>query len=194
MISPIAIPPSPAIERAETYAALPQELRMILALDPSSTLTGYAILSLDRKLIDAGRLRPTRTRDDANTRILAMAADLYAVSNDNPAISQVVIEDTSGKVARRHGAGGGAGLAIHGKAIGALWFECRRIFGGGIIEMVKENDWACGTSKGKRQQRIMLEFGCSGYDAAQDKGGDTADAIGLGLWWIGQQAIRRATL
>lgn len=149
----------------------------ILALDPGSCKTGYALLRDDGTLADAGLLKPDRTRDDANTRIAAMHRGLLEVLKEHKP-TQVVIEDTSGKVGGRHG-GRGAGLAIHGKAVGYL--ICAVKAAGYAPACVLENDWARKTPKATRQARVAATF--RQYRPESDPGGDVADAIGLADWW-----------
>lgn len=154
----------------------------ILALDPSSTLTGYAVLADARTVLDVGLIRPNRTRDAANERIRAMATDVLALIGEHrPDV--VVVEDTSGKVGRRGRARGmnGAGLAVHGKAVGWILSACESA--GVRVEPVAENDWTRGVRKATRQARVAAEFKGK-YDPARDGGGDAADAIGLARWWF----------
>jgi hypothetical protein len=95
-----------------------------------------------------------------------------------------VIEDTSGKVGARHGAGGGAGLSIYGKAVGYVWGSLRgsEALATADVLMVPENEWTRGKPKAKRIAGVMmLHRGL--YDATMDPGGDAADAVGLGDWW-----------
>lgn len=160
---------------------------MILALDPSSTCSGYAAMTDANILVDAGKIKPHRASDPANARIRAMAADvLVLVEQHKPEV--VVVEDTSGKVARRHG-GGGAGLAVYGKAIG--WLVATLEAAGVRVVTVLENDWSRGQPKRRRQQIVAAAF--KGYDAAKDSGGDVADAIALGQWWFVEGQYRKAS-
>lgn len=161
---------------------------MILALDPSSSVTGYCCLSDSGTVIDAGVIKPTRATDDANTRIVTMSTDVAnLILEFEPSV--IVIEDTSGKVGKRHG-GNGAGLSIYGKAIGHLWAVCSRV-APGKVHMVPENTWCRSVSKGNRQLRVMDAV--PKYRAEKDKGADCADAIGLALWWFAEQKLKGAT-
>lgn len=162
----------------------------ILAIDPSSTCTGYAVLR-GPSLVEAGVLRP-RVRLAANDRVRAMAADFATLLADHrPDV--VVVEDTSGKVARRHGAGGGAGLAVYGKAVGYLarvadvWAEL--LPSQRSVELVLENEWTAGERKEARVRRVALEY--PGYDPAKDPGGDVGDAIALAAYWQRIMNMRR---
>lgn len=159
---------------------------MILALDPSSTRTGYALLSRGGQLGEAGLLKPAKTADPAACRIETMCQDLRELL-ETAGPATVVIEWTSGKIARRGRGRGinGAGLAIYGIAVGALWREVcnycsqdrqRR------CQLIAENIWTAGTAKAKRQAMIARRF--ARYDPASDPGGDVADAIGLGCYYL----------
>lgn len=153
----------------------------ILSIDPSSSCTGYAVFD-GRSLIECGTFKP-KPSDTANVRIEAMAQDLRdTIAEHAPLV--LLIEDTSGKVGRRH-KGGGAGLAIYGKSIGYMLATARATPGLRVITVL-ENEWTRGVSKDTRTARLA---GLRGYDAGQDPGGDAADAIGLALWWIARQGV-----
>lgn len=149
-----------------------------LSLDPSSTCTGYAVMTGPDSLIDAGRLLPAKKNAPANERIESILKDLAALIKQYQP-DRIIIEDTSGKVGKRH-KGSGAGLAVHGKAIGAVWQTCRRYIDG--VHCVCENEWTRGVPKLKRQMIVAATF--KGYNATKDGGGDVSDAIGLGRWFF----------
>lgn len=151
----------------------------IIAFDPSSSVCGYAIIeTIGMKVIEAGMLKPARRTDPANDRIRAMVRDAAElIAEQDPEL--IVIEDTSGKVARRHGTGGGAGLAIYGKAIGWLASTCDRIRPG-KVRMVLENEWTGGVSKARRF--LHVQAAAPGMNFESDKGGDARDAVGVGLY------------
>ena len=58
-----------------------------------------------------------------------------------------------------------------------------------IIPVI-ENHWCRGVSKAARIAAVAAEF--SQYDAVQDAGGDLADAIGLGLFFLREYRIKLA--
>lgn len=150
----------------------------IVSFDPSSTICGYAVIeTIGMKVLEAGLLKPDRVADPANDRIRAMVRDAAAlVAEQDPSL--IVIEDTTGKVARRHG-GSGAGLAIYGKAIGWLASTCERIRPG-QVRLVLENEWTGGAPKSRRFLHIQAM--AIGLDFSGDKGGDARDAVGVGLY------------
>lgn len=149
----------------------------LLALDPGSIRTGYAIFR-DGVLVDAGHLRAPKDWTLVE-RIYALVADLRKLIDETKP-GMMLIEITSGKVQARHG-GGGAGLAIYGVAVGALWATCMQL---GNVEAVLENVWTGGVPKTKRQRAIAAEFPRYRAIASKDSGGDIADAIGLGMWYL----------
>ena len=94
---------------------------LIFSLDPGSKKTGWALMRAPERLIRAGLLLPDKQKNPSELRIAAMCRSLWDLLNHwQP--RDIVIEWTSGKVQRRH-KGGGAGLAVHGAATGAIWRE-----------------------------------------------------------------------
>lgn len=160
----------------------------LLALDPSSTRTGYALFSGER-LTAFGYLTPFRTRDPPLKRIATMADDVRKLIIDYKP-HHVAIEVTSGKVGQRH-RGEGAGLAVYGMAVGAIYFVAR-LQAEGHISGVTETEWTRGISKSKRQQAIAIHFPAYRARQAADNGRDLADAIGVGLWWMRERRTARA--
>jgi hypothetical protein len=152
---------------------------ILLSLDPSSTTTGYAVFK-DGKFIEAGKLKPARAADPANDRIRVMTWQLRDLANSVKP-THIVIEDTSGKVGRRHG-GGGSGLAIHGKAVGWFISVAEHIIKSENVRCITENTWTRSIKKATRQERVAAMI--RNYDPEKDKGVDVADAIGLGLYYL----------
>lgn len=152
-----------------------------LSLDPSSTRTGYAAWDVDR-MIEAGTLRPDRTRDDVFVRIGAMVRELRGLvdGGDCGKVEVVVMEVPSGRVGRGARAGATGHLAIYGIAVGAFWSTCVAMG----LEVVKttERDWTRGVPARRRQ--ALVSASVRGYDAKADAGADVSDAIGIGDWWI----------
>lgn len=161
----------------------------LLSLDPSSTVTGYAVLD-GVILLDAGRILPVRQKDPPNSRIDAMISELLTLVREQQP-EAIVIEDTSGKVSGRHG-GRGAGLAIYGKAVGEVRRAMKQT--GIDVFMVLENDWTRGMGKKIDRQRWCEAAYSKQYRAADDPGGDVADAIKLGRWWLEARKLKRIGL
>jgi len=162
---------------------------IILALDPSSTIVGYAALRRDQSLIEAGLLWPAKRSDASYERVRTMGNDL-ATLLDRLRPSVVLVEWTKGKVGvRRHG-GHGAGLAVYGVGVG--WIACRaECWAAGRegceVIGVLENDWTRGVPKEARQAAMRTLV--PEYAGVEDAGGDIADALGLGLWWLREQSL-----
>lgn len=158
----------------------------ILVLDAASITTGYAVFT-DGALIDAGKLKSSH--ENANERIMSIVQDALDLAHEYK-VDRVVIEDTSGKVSKRH-KGGGAGLAVYGKAIG--WLAGALKMKGFDVVLVLENTWTADMgSKAKRQVSVAARY--KGYKAADDPGMDTSDAIALGDWFIARQKSGQVVL
>lgn len=166
----------------------------LLALDPSSSRTGYAVGTGPARadLIDAGLLVPNGGA--ALRRLRQLRHDLINLLREHRP-DAIVLEVPSGKVHGYH-RGGGAGLSIYGMAAGVAldvaWhygWECRRR--GIEIKPVDANLWTRGVRKSHRQ-RCMAHDYQGIYDPRRDPGGDTADALGLLQWWFGQRRAREA--
>ena len=164
----------------------------ILAIDPSSTKSGYAILINSRppapRLIEAGILRPRKKDAPPLQRITDQVNALSAILREHQP-DLVVVEEPSGHVAgriKRLGKGM-RGMAVYGAAVGGFWIYLN-IWRDFIkpnqktytLISVKENDWTGGVPKGERQRAIAMIF--PQYRPHADKGADAADAIGLAEW------------
>jgi hypothetical protein len=137
----------------------------ILSLDPSSTACGWAVLDDGRTIVDLGVIKPGGHRP------------LWSREPD-----EVLVEVTSGMTYKARRA---SSLATLGMAQGAVW--CAVKAGGREPHVVLETEW---TARKRKEDRAReLGIWCDAYRAVQkrDKGGDIADAVGLGLWWLGQQ-------
>ena len=171
--------------------------KIVFAIDPGSKKTGWAVLGAREKLIQAGLLLPDKQSAAPEFRIHRMCEDLRNLLDElQPAV--ILIEWTSGKVGRKRHSGGGAGLAIHGAATGALWREVlawRRVLPAEQqlevkVELILENTWTRQVPKADRIEAISVMF--PQYLPEQDSGGDIADAIGLNVWYQREQAVRLA--
>jgi hypothetical protein len=162
-----------------------------LSIDPSSTRTGWAQF-VDGVLQQAGYFK-TKKSQPALVRIADQAADLvFMVQEFQPDV--VVLEETSGKVARHKRASHGAGLSVYGMAVGALWYatwtavqNCGVVVSGQPprrVRTVLENVWTRRIPKRVRQRRIAMRYPSYAAQVAKDSGGDVADAIGIGEYWL----------
>jgi Holliday junction resolvasome RuvABC endonuclease subunit len=166
----------------------------VLALDPSSTRCGYALLAglAADDLVEFGYLTPGAKRTTAIERIEDLVFEVRQLAADAK-LTDIVIEISSGKVGRRH-AGGGAGLAVYGMAAGAIWAAlqctvCPRV----TVHTVIENVWTQGKAKSRRARVLAMLY--PRYGAAvsrgQDGGLDAADAIGIGRWFLEERTLSR---
>lgn len=169
----------------------------LLAVDPSSTRTGWAIFAAGEPL-DAGYYRVPR-QWVATARIDGQCADLAQTLRAH--VPQVVVcEMPSGK---QHGRlrGRASGLTVYGRAAG----ELRRLAlerlpalqpegRAALVLEVADNVWTRGRPKAERVQRMRLRYPAYARLAPRDGGGDVADALGIGgyAWaqlvrWCGRQ-------
>ena len=169
---------------------------LVLALDPGSIQSGWAVLDRGERLIEAGVLKPDKASAASFYRIEGMCNDLVQLLSEwEP--GTIVIEWTSGKVGRRRHKGQGAGLAVHGAATGALWQAVEgwrwslpaERQNETIILPIPENEWTNSVPKPDRLAGIATVF--PQYDIRQDARGDIGDAIGLGLWYLRENRVRQ---
>jgi hypothetical protein len=172
-------------------------MKTILAIDPSSSATGWALLDLAGRIIEGGIIKPDKLRAEPQFRIKSMAEDFRQLLNEfEPGI--ILIEITSGKVGINRNKGAGAGLGVYGMAVGYFWALTDCWFrqlpaeqqGQTEVVVVKENDWTRGVPKEDRIAAFACEF--PAYNPADDPGGDVADAIGLGQWYIREYRAKLA--
>jgi Holliday junction resolvasome RuvABC endonuclease subunit len=177
----------------------------LLCLDVSSHAAGVAYFpSLNRDqaphylhVIKPISRLPTICRID-----FIVAGVLETVCRFQP--DTVVMEYTDGKVARRLKQRNPSGLAVMGQCQGEvrralLCYESRR-----LIETVNES-WTARKPKDERALNmaalfpIYNDFLRDGLDGSwkgvgewDGKGLDAADAVGIGIYWINQENLRRA--
>jgi hypothetical protein len=70
-----------------------------------------------------------------------------------------------------------------------MWRAARDLVGTDNVVPVNE-DWTGGVTKEKRARLIAMEFPRYAAAMGLDSGGDVADAIGIALWWMGQQKLK----
>ena len=165
------------------------------AIDPGSKKTGWAVLTEREQLVSAGLLTGDKTTDSAELRIRAMCRGLVFLLDEwQP--GTVLIEWSSGHVGRRRHQGGGAGLAVYGIAIGALWQTAESWATTGEAESggprarvccIAENLWTNRVPKADRLTAVAQQF--PAYRVEDDPGGDVGDAIALGVWWCKEQQL-----
>jgi Holliday junction resolvasome RuvABC endonuclease subunit len=148
----------------------------LMAIDPSSTCCGAAVFSRG-KLVNAWRVTPARTRDDAATRITAMVAELHELIIEFNVRDVVIEEPLLTAMPGRHKSN-----AVLQRVFGRIYqWACDQ---GVRVHSVPVNVWTRGR---KKRQRAGL---IPGLDSEKDKGLDGADAIGLGQWWVAEQRLQ----
>ena len=169
----------------------------VLAIDPSSTRTGFAVMRTTAKrgqyaLLDCGLFVPTKRYSSAAIRINDMVADMclmlprlieqHVADGGHMLDFLVGIEVPSGRPGRAVAAGAKAQLAIYGRAVGEFVraAKCAQ----SIVCEVDERTW---TRRRTRQQRQMEARAYPLYrlQVELDRGYDISDAIGVGEWVLG---------
>lgn len=149
----------------------------LLSLDPSSSIVGYAVMRGAGQLVEAGRLKPSKTRLDAVARIVEFGDELLGMLEEfNP--EHVVIEIPSGHMHARM-RGKASALAIYGMSVGYVISIVH--VSGFKYSCIDCNEWTRGKKKEDRAEMVALRYPQYRMDA--DSGMDAADAIGLGDWW-----------
>ena len=158
---------------------------ILLALDPSSTCTGYAVFN-GEKLDETGLLRPSASHG-AERRTAQIVDDLRELL-DAIQPTDIVIEVPSRYPGTGSQAGATGRLAIYGMAVGEIRRVCKDWVNSNgtkpTIHSVDERMWTKGKSKAKRQRAIMLAYPQTRNMIGTDRGGDAFDAVGLGSWWM----------
>lgn len=168
---------------------------MILSLDPSSTVIGWALLTMSGSLDKMGRLMP-QDRALAPDRIADLAGQLRCLLERlNP--TEIVVEVPSGHVNPGRHLGMGSGLTIYGWAVGEVVATCRfYLAGNGDLALITETEWTShlrpeDRPKCRRVERMEAMNPLRQYTHLHDSGGDIADAIDLGWWWAKERICRR---
>ena len=161
------------------------EAMKLLSLDPSSTMTGYAIMDEKANLVEAGLIKPRKAGDELWTRILTMSKSLITLIKEIEP-THCIVEVPIGKHRRLPAAMSGS-LVKYGCAVGSLYLAahlfCPHVYPVSTL-------WTGGKAKVRRAGAVAFRFPT--YDPDKDKGLDMADAIGMGVWWLDQQAGRYA--
>lgn len=140
------------------------------------------------RLIKAAAFLPDKDKHPPLMRIETMLVDLaHTLQSFNPDV--IVIEVPSSHVNKKRHKGGGAGLAIYGLAVGHIRRECLAFVAGTDKQLidVDSQDWTQGTTKYHRQGIVACQF--PQYIPSEDPGGDVADAIALGVWYLTMRKV-----
>ncbi len=157
----------------------------IVAFDPSSTRTGYAVLkgpSLPRDLVEAGIIKPEKTKAEAIERAWSMARQAVKLLNSIGPLK--VIVETPARTVRGKKQNRQA-QAIYGMGVGAFITMIELEWG--ATDRVAADRW---TQKKKDHRAKELALSVAGYDRSRDRGMDCADAIELGEWFCERLTVR----
>lgn len=169
------------------YRSLSEAVK-IIALDPSSTCVGYAVLTglQPSDLVDGGLITAKPASLPPVARLRQFAADLELLLREHADAGLVAIEIPSGHVNHGRNRGSGAGLTVYGMAVGYVLahVEAAMVACMGketILCTAKETDWTGSQRKTTRATLIAATYR-GRYDRRSDPGLDVADAIGLARW------------
>ena len=162
---------------------------MIMAFDPSSTCTGWAI-GEKSKVVKAGYVKPKQSLA-AIERIEETICEVVGLLEFYKP-DAVIIEETSGKIHNRIKKSNPSGLAVYGMAVGAVYATCvmHVIRQRCSVDTVKENEWTHGSKKSARQVMAGIYYPDYGEMKEFDKGMDISDAICLLEWYFVNQRIK----
>ncbi len=172
-------------------------------IDPGSRETGWCVAvpaeNFGVTILDAGVIGYRREHGrHPYLRIHDMRIELARLMDGlRPSPSRFVIEVTAGKVNRKRHKGGGAGLAVHGVSVGALWtfglMWKPSIGNGPTVIPVPENVWKGGF--GKLKSAKVAEKFFKLYRPENDPEFNVADAVALAVWyntvWCRKQAAAK---
>jgi Holliday junction resolvasome RuvABC endonuclease subunit len=155
---------------------------ILLSLDPSTTAVGWAVFRGDR-LARCGVWRPGSGPLWARVARIGVAVR-QMVEECSPAA--VVVEVTSGKTYHERRASSLAAL-MAGQATAV---EAARGVGERLpVHPVTEVEWTGGRPKKNRAKLVAASEPVYAAFAPKDKDLDAADAVGVGLWWLGQRRL-----
>jgi hypothetical protein len=161
----------------------------VLSLDPSTTATGYAVLGRGARgptLIECGVLTARKASSPAITRVCEICDELGGlVAQHSPTCA--VVETVAPNVYRRRPT---AGLLTYAMGVGMIYGTVRALLVGKPVFGIPPTTWTRGKKKPDRIACAAMMF--PSYDPSQDPGGDAGDAIGLGCWFVFEQARRKA--
>ena len=169
-----------------------REPELGLFIDPASRETGWCVAMPAEDygvMVLAAGVIGFDLRHDKNPylRVNDIRHGLEHIMNKlDKSLSVFAIEVTSGKVNRGRHKGGGAGLAIHGVSVGALW-TCGLMWkppsggDGPMVVPVTENAWKGGFGKEKSARVAKLYF--DAYVPEDDVDYNRADAIAFAVWY-----------
>lgn len=162
----------------------------VLALDPSTTCTGWALLTGPRIETDTeqcGRIKPSSGKIPSWERVAEMASDLLRLIDDLTP-THIVIEWPSVHVRKDRRGRSSVGLSVYGTAPGAAYVACM-MRGGFELHAVESSTWT--RTMPRKEDRAIRLSGVSAWSRDADPKLDVCDAILMGQWWIERHAHAR---
>lgn len=152
---------------------------MILAIDPSSSCSGWAVFDAAGQIVGHGRIKPKRG-DTPPARVSVMIFELSQIARQH-GVELVVIEEPapSSKV--------GFTSIPYVTSYGRIYEAMRTAY---QVETVPASRWTRGRRKPARAAYVKAAVPT--YTGKGDSGMDEADAIGLGLWWTAKRRLGAA--
>ena len=159
-------------------------MSVLIAIDPSSTVIGYAVFvgpPLEWQLIQCGLLLPDKGKLPATVRIDQLCIGLgqvirrYMTDGVDAVVEIMGTKQYTARKERR------SALPLVALAMGRAWGVCVAELGYHVHPV--DIAWTQGTTKALRQAHAAAAYSTI-YDPAQDTGADAADAICLGEYWI----------
>lgn len=155
----------------------------LIAIDPSSTTTGWAVFH-DGSLLAFGAVKRHKDAADPWIGSLEMAGQLVRPLKDYlPDKAIIEIPRVVGKMP-------GSSVTTYAAAVGMVYATACHHVGMLGVSIVSPAEWMRHTTRDKkaRQRQVAAQFGR--YDPATDRGMDVSDAIAIGQWFIAEQAVR----
>lgn len=174
----------------------------VLALDPSSSCTGWAVGFVDGKsfkILDAGRIvppakmNPIQRADFTADRIVDVRLGRYSKTIKRifppiPHCCEVAVVEVPSSRGSFHGTAG-SGLAVYGFAAGVVW---KSVEPAAVLRRiaVTPETWTGSRTKENRK-RIALKW-FPDLEKLSDPGMDVSDAVSLAVWAYETGILNRA--
>ena len=157
----------------------------ILALDPASLTTGYAVLEHggDMKLLEAGTITAT-AKLEALARTEQMYCEVQSLLHEiRPDVIAIEVADGRQRTGKKRRS---SSLPIWGQAVGMVWGCCLAWRNAHFLEStiipIGNTQWTENKGKLWRQAQVRVYFPKQYDPEADTKGLDVSDAVALGIW------------
>lgn len=185
----------------EQIARIADRVSFVIGIDPASKRTGFSILTVGGRLLDAVLISAShRNKHNPTLRIREIVADLRGVilaqpwpDRDGaplPPTVAIAVEIGNARRSRTAERSGGQGLPVYGRAVGrveALALELAH--DADAVVSVDQRTWNGSAQKGRTAAAVRAEY--PELDAARDPKNDVADAVGIARWLIGRINLAR---